>query len=392
MELVKLGGKIMNKEYQKLIINNLEKLTKEDICEFMETGKLYKKKDELVSQLEEKIKGNELMIIKLYKEYTERFALDWKETEELLGCTKTERLRWAEEGKIKIAYRDSFYKYGKTLYAPYYDIISIYEGKEQVKRWREEYEKEKEINKQKAVEKAQQTKKENKQTRENFKKEFRKTLVNWYKIEGELGVTFELAFWTVWVSRWAKENQLKYYNARKVETRKKYKQNEMYLYELKNKANELLMKSPYTKISFYEPEFPDKYSDLLFCDYHYDLWCELRQLDYIPKWDFFWSFYDDIMKCSNCSVDINKGYYSLYHLEVSDSRIDDFSFSFHIPYPIGKKFLPSPRELQRVEHEEQDGIFRFGRPVFDDEKIIYTEKFVEKKIKETIDKFNLYLS
>lgn len=241
-----------------------------------------------MSQLEEKIKGNELMIIKLYKEYTERFALDWKETEELLGCTKTERLRWAEEGKIKVAYRDSFYKYGKTLYAPYYDIISIYEGKEQVKRWREEYE------------------------------------------------------------------------------------NEMYLYELKNKSNELLMKSPYTKISFYEPEFPDKYSDLLFCDYHYDLWCELRQLDYIPKWDFFWSFYDGIMKCSSCSVDINKGYYSLYHLEVSDSRIDDFSFSFHIPYPIGKKFLSSPRELQRVEHEEQDGIFRFGRPVFDDEKIIYT--------------------
>jgi hypothetical protein len=42
-----------------------------------------------------------------------------------------------------------------------------------------------------------------------FKDEFKKVLASWYKVDSKLGVTFELAFWIVWVSRWAKENQLK---------------------------------------------------------------------------------------------------------------------------------------------------------------------------------------
>lgn len=382
----------MDKKYKQIIINNLDKLTKEDICEFIKSGKMSKKKDVLINELREKIKENELIIARLYKEYSERFALDWKETEEILGCSKTERLRWTEEGKIKVSYQDSFYKYGKTLYTSYYDIISIYKGKEQVEKWRDEYEKQKKTNKKKAIKKAQQTKKENKQIRENFKKEFKKILVGWYKIEGKLGVTFELAFWTVWVSRWAKENQLKFYRAKKTETRKKYKENEKYFYELKNEANKLLLKTPYVKLSFYEPEFPDKYSNIQLCDAHYNLWCDLRQSQYMSIWDFFNFCYEDIIKCKSCSVEIEQDYYSLYYLEIADKRINDFSFSFHIPYPIGCNFFPNSEELPKVIHQEQDGIFRFGRPLFEDEKIIYTEKFVQKKFNETVNKFKLYFN
>src|SRR5260370_34039282 len=54
-----------------------------------------------------------------------------------------------------------------------------------------------------------------------------------------------------------------------------------------------------------------------------------------------------------------------------------FRSSFHVPYPIGKAFLPPPHALDRVEHAEQDGMFRFGRPLLEGEKLLYREKVVE---------------
>ncbi len=84
-------------------------------------------------------------------------------------------------------------------------------------------------------------------------------------------------------------------------------------------------------------------------------------------------------------------YYSLYFLEVMDDRIPEYRFSFHIPYPIGKEFFPPKQALKNVVHAEQmDSIFRFGRALFEDEKVIYTEKTVRKQFQEAIVKYELY--
>jgi hypothetical protein len=66
----------------------------------------------------------------------------------------------------------------------------------------------------------------------------------------------------------------------------------------------------------------------------------------------------------------------LYHVEVSAEAFPELSFSFHIPYPIGKRYFPALAELPAVKHMEQDGMFRFGRPLLDDEKITHRERDV----------------
>jgi len=46
--------------------------------------------------------------------------------------------------------------------------------------------------------------------------------------------------------------------------------------------------------------------------------------------------------------------------------------------------------LPQVEHNEQDGIFRFGRALFDDEKIIYREKNVIDNFNAAFKKLSLF--
>ena len=380
----------MLKRYQKMILANIDKLSISELKEILGESNFKGKKDEIVKIAKKELKDNELMIIKLYKDYNKRFALSWGELEDIVDCTKTERLRWIKEEKIKVSYTKSFYKYGKTFETPYYDMISVYEAKKSAKKWRKIKEKEILENRKKGAVKREETKKENEKIRESFRDEFKKILASWYRVDSKAAVTYELAYWTTWASRWAKESQLKKYNAKKIETREKYEADEKYFYKLKNEANKLLMRSSISELSFYEPEYPDKVTELHFCDYHYERWLDMREFQYVTKWEFLDFSYDDIVKCKDCTCKISKGYYSLYFLEIKDERIKDFSFGFHVPYPIGRGFLPKPKSLKKVEHMEQDGVFRFGRPVFDDEKIVYTEKFVKRKMEEAIDKFRLY--
>ncbi|MCM3737575.1 hypothetical protein M3215_17675 [Bacillus cytotoxicus] len=62
-------------------------------------------------------------------------------------------------------------------------------------------------------------------------------------------------------------------------------------------------------------------------------------------------------------------------------------FSFHIPFPLGSDFLPSPNAIVAIHHEEQEGLFRFGRALLDEEKIIFKEKSIIKYFEEAIQKY-----
>jgi hypothetical protein len=75
-------------------------------------------------------------------------------------------------------------------------------------------------------------------------------------------------------------------------------------------------------------------------------------------------------------VSEERDFYSLYYLEVRAEAFPDLCFAFHMPYPLGKAFWPAPQRLPQVEHLEQDGVFRFGRTLAADEKIIYREQDV----------------
>ena len=73
---------------------------------------------------------------------------------------------------------------------------------------------------------------------------------------------------------------------------------------------------------------------------------------------------------------MERDYYALYYLEIRTEQLPGTRFSFHIPYPIGATFLPPADNLPKVAHVERDGMFRFGRALIDEEKIIHRERAV----------------
>jgi hypothetical protein len=366
-----------------------EILTKDQIGSILNIKAGKHKKDELLLQLIAHLSGNEVAIRKLYQEYADTLALHPTKLEQILGITPTERKMWTEAKRLPVLEYRYFKKWGKTIEYPVYDRFRVYNITPQIiEKWRQANKEKTHQNRAKGAQRAQQTKKRNESARASFKNEWKKLLASWHKIDPELAATFQLAYWTVWVSRWAKEYQSR--AVRAIKNQHEYRAKMDKFYEKKNQAIELLLNPPFKSIAFYRPESPDKIT-LHLCDYHYEMWRDERSMaGYIDKWNFFNIYKKEILKCGECDYHADRDYYSLFYLKVKDPRIPEFKFSFHTPYPIGKDIFPAINKLPAVEHVEQDGLFRFGRPLFNDEKVIYREHDVLKNFNNAILNFNLY--
>ncbi|WP_409270556.1 hypothetical protein V1499_14225 [Neobacillus sp. SCS-31] len=125
-----------------------------------------------------------------------------------------------------------------------------------------------------------------------------------------------------------------------------------------------------------------------YCELHYEKWCAEREFEYVSKWDYFWMYKKEIDRCQNCNYEIHKDYYSLYYLTIENGNT---RFSFHTPFPIGREFFPDPKEIIRVHHEEQEGLFRFGRGLFDEEKVIFKEKRILQYFEEALEKYRFVI-
>lgn len=65
--------------------------------------------------------------------------------------------------------------------------------------------------------------------------------------------------------------------------------------------------------------------------------------------------------CENCEVEpAIPGYYDLYEIAFNFPGIG--KFSYHVPWEIGKTYLPNPSSLPSRERDEEDG-WVFGRPL-----------------------------
>ncbi len=377
-----------------LFLSNCEMLTKTQLAELLGDVSLEKKKkDELLSEVK-KLLPSDFQIRKFYKDYAKTLAIHPYDLEKILRISKTERQRWTEEERLVVVYHEVLHKWGKQVQVPMYDRFAINQiTPEKLRKWREEHEEHKKQTKMIGVKKAKVTKNKNDQMREDFKKEWKKKLISWHKEDPHLAATLNLAFWTLWISRWAKENQIKQMKAIKEETLEGYKAQKEVLYQYKNNGIELLKQSPFAKVTFYRPEERADKEFVYFCNDHYIVWVEKREqiYDFYSKWDFLRDHKEDIIICGECHYEADKDFYSLYHLEIADKREQDYHFSFHTPYPIGKCFFPSPEKLEFVKHQEQEGIFRFGRSLFGEEKIIHTEKKVLKEFHDAVEKYKLYL-
>ena len=372
----------------------LDALRKDELGDVLEkfdiSIKKSAKKEEYIKAIEGLLEEDKIDVGYLYSIGGDRIALHPRDVEDLLNITKAERLRWQEEGKLTVNHYTPFTAYGKDFECPYYDYKETKQiTQEDIDKWRNEHKETVTANRKKGVAKANETRKKNKELVKNFYDNEWTTMVRgWEQIDIELAVTFKLAFWTMWTSRMAKEFQEKAHRAT-IANVSKYNSKKEEFYKYKNTALELLTKSKYTNISFYRPEESDKIR-VSFCDQHYEIWCEERRyIGYYDKWSYYYDNKKSIDNCKHCDVDVTKDYYSLYYLEITSPDVKDLKFSFHTPYPLANDEIYPPIEsIPKVDHEENDeGLFRFGRSMFKEEMVVFTENRVRKYIEECIKDF-----
>lgn len=345
-------------------------LSKEQVRAFLGYSRPTKlTKEQLITQLIAEIKTNEEEKQRLLNMFPSELAVGPAELEELLCCSATERKRWVKDGKLPVLEYRTFRKAGKELPYPMHDrriVLAI--TQEQLTQWRQEYQAEVQQHRHLGSQLAVERRKINQHLRQQFQLSWHETVLTWTTRGSlELALVLQLAYWTSWASRWAKENHMKGLHSRKHTVR--YQARRDAWYARKNEAMQLLYHTPLAKLSFYRPENADKMM-LHLCDEHYE---EKIEGFYEDKWEFYSLHKAAIHACPRCFVRIERDYYALYYLEIATETFPETRFSFHMPYPVGRSRFPSPKQLPKVEHVEQDGLFRFGRTLFALEKITHRE-------------------
>lgn len=330
-------------------------------------------KNQLLQRLLSLVETDQEAQTQFFDVFVQELAVEPKELETLLVCSSTERKCWIKDGKLPVLGYRTFHKAGRDLAYPIHDrrvILGLTQA--EIDRWRSEHQVLIQLRRKTGAQVAQLSRKVNQQARQDSFSAMEEMVHEWEQAgTPQLVAVLKLAFWTQWASRWAKENHVKNQHAMKHHAL--YQERRDAWYVRKNEAMRVLAQTPYAQLSFYRPEEANKRS-LELCDEHYEM---RKEFLYENKWAFFADFAKEIKQCPRCHVSVNKDYYSLYHLQITVATFPELRFSFHVPYSIGKTFLPSPKRLPRVEHTEQDGMFRFGRSLLENEKILYREKDVE---------------
>lgn len=363
-----------------MIINKLEVINKFTIPSIKEelknyeTGlnKLYKK--DLVELLYKYVESDEISILDIMGRHKEDTAYTTGEVEDFLGITKYERQKWTRNKKLNVVKT----KYYMGMNFPCYDPIQVYElynDKSIIEQMRNEDLETAEKNRREGAKKAAISRVVNKPERERRKKLLleeekarqereerekeremreRERIINeiiadfeakkkkWSILEEKKASIVELSFWTMQINHWAKRNQeyarlYKYYGEGDdswISLEKDYKTD----YEYKRQALELLSKSEFAKL-FYIPSN------------RFKMWVNYQKNKY----------------------EIDNHYYDLFLVEIC---VDDNKFSYHIPFSMGEKFILNYKELEVKESNENQGEFRYGRPISYLEEEVFTHDLV----------------
>ena len=168
------------------------------------------KTDYLVSKIVSVLEVNPAEQERFWETIKSKLAVDPVELEAILKCSPAQRQQWIEQGKLPILEYRSFRKSGIHLEYPVHDrrfILSLTET--DINNWRKEPKGLIPNHRPTASPINTENRAENEQSRGAFSSAWEKIIADW-KEQGsaEISATFQLAYWTVWASRWAKENQL----------------------------------------------------------------------------------------------------------------------------------------------------------------------------------------
>lgn len=306
------------------------------------------------------------------------------QVEQALNISPWERRKWQKDGRLKVEKFIEIYHAGQLINVPYFSPEVLNITQETIENWRKvdlEAKRQKmKAARTRAVEKAKKTITERKEILEKLEEQSQKLGV--YS-----GTAVKAAFWARLASRWAKRQQLKVPARRTTHPEELYEIKDSIIKKLWQLRDKIEVEGTKLELEFYIPEQPHRYN-ILFCDGHYEEFAwerkELYDGDYLVI-EFFFEHEDEIMKCPECSVTINKHYYSLYSFKIKFA--DGTMYHFHIPYPIGKKYLPHYEGLEVAEEiEEEYGLFRFGSPVTEKEEKLFPLKLVKKESRKIIEK------
>lgn len=356
-------------------------LSKEQICAFLGLpARIAERKAALVAQLAVALGNDAETKARFFEIFVEEMAVEPWELEKLLGCTSTERKRWVSDGKLVPLATRSVWKSGKELVYPVFDrrhVANI--TPEILARFREEHASLVDMRRKTGARKAQESRIRHAEARKLAFEEAEEAFAERARLDyPELAAVLRLAFWTQMASRWAKENLAKSAQATKYNAL--YRKRAEEWHQRKDEALRVLVNSSYAHLSYYRPEDADKI-DLELCDDHYKVF---REGYYEGERDFYAYHKAEIHACPACQVSVSREYYALYALEISASICPESTFSFHIPQPLGRAFLPPARTLPQVSHVEQEGLFRFGRRLYDEEKKLYREKDVATHLAQAL--------
>src|SRR5437660_1131854 len=187
-------------------------LAKAQIVEFLRIPRKARvAKEQLVTQLLALVETDANEYARLLNTFPLELAVGPTELEELLGCSRVERRRWVGEGRIPVLEHRFFTKAGRHLLYPVHDrrvILDI--SQDEIVRWREGHQAQVLERRKKGASRAVECRKANVLTRQNFQRSLFCLVEEWrHKGSLELATAFQLAYWTVWASRWAKENHVR---------------------------------------------------------------------------------------------------------------------------------------------------------------------------------------
>ncbi|HHX61995.1 MAG TPA: hypothetical protein GX707_15000 [Epulopiscium sp.] len=373
--------KKLNK-FNQYIFDNIAKLNRKQLLTLLNDMKKSSSEEVLCNTLKERILSGDQSIEDIYNKNMNAFSLKSNEVEDVLNKNKS-YIAWLKKQEvIKIDRCEAIYRYGKTLQVPYWNAKELYELADDLKRMDELEQKrsnEKELAKQAGIEKQKATRKKNDKIRKKHEKQQQDLFKKWEGINKAAAPYFELAFWTVWVSRWAKNYKQEYRVFNNIVDNHKGEE----YYGSKLEAIKVLATTPYAKVSLYHPSNPD-YIDIDLCKEHKEDWQLPRSiLTLSPVKDYYKKNKDIIESCPDCFIDIYDNYYSLFHIKMQVEGMEE-TFSFHLPYSKGLGIFCEKDYPIETNVVEREGLFRFGRPVAEQEKLVYTESKTKKKFEKIL--------
>ena len=309
---------------------------------------------------------NDQVIDAFCSKYKYELAMIPPELEILLGCSRSERLRWTKEKKLPIVYFMDIYKFGSHLMCPMYDrrIIGLKVTDIILAEWRNEWIRRRR-KKYRVGDKQDISNESILQTA--FNKYLDLLCDKWYSLDLELGTTFELAYWLSILDYWIKVRKQRSTTSRTHYYKHKTIENIFTGY--KNSVLKILLKSKYTTIYKCEPLIKDRYT-LHLCNEH-DTYVYNKDLGIIHAFEDFYINPEKYKQCSKCQIIKRLEYFSTYYIEVSSELDNSFLFTFTLPYTLSSG-LNSNKVICEKKHNI--GTFRNGRESIKNDIYIPSER------------------